>query len=119
MHTIKLHCIFPCDKCSFSADNIQHLQDHETSQHDKTLFWSCSTCDFVENGNVSLHRYVMETHGVKEKLKTQDLLQCNKCDFKTKFSNSLGRHDTAVSTGNEIRAKIKLSKTDRKSLGSK
>ena len=99
-HTIKLHSIFPCNKCSFSADNMLHLQDHETSQHDKTLFRSCSTCDFVENGNVSLRRHVKETHGFKERLKkTEDVFQCNQCDFKTKFSTSLSRHEDGFHKG--------------------
>ena len=72
-HTIQLHHIFPCNKCTFSADNLQHLQDHEISQHDKILFRSCGTCDFVENGGTSLRRHVKDTHGFKAKLQTRDV----------------------------------------------
>ena len=63
-HMVKHHNIYACNKCQFSADSLQNLQDHETTEHDKVIFKSWSSCDFVESSDgITLRKHIKEVHG--------------------------------------------------------
>ena len=104
---------FLCDKCSFSTNYPQHLEEHSKAQHLK-----CGQCDFVCSGsyNLKIHvskehmalrcgeegcgfankstlimdKHMLDTH--QKVVKLARSLTCNDCGHLTETESSLAEH---------------------------
>ena len=75
---------YKCSVCEFTAQNREHLMDHEKSDHEKTKFFRCYKCSYVTHIKARFSKH--------EKYHSMPLIKCMQCDFRTPYKWNLDRH---------------------------
>ena len=129
---------FQCQRCEYVTNQKIVLQQHVKAVHDKIKDFKCDSCEYASSYKNALLQHVESIHNptrqlqcrcqwcgkwfYKENLLQQHVkavhdnlkdLKCDKCEFVTAHSSSLGRHIK------EIHLNIKQKKKPTKPIGPK
>lgn len=82
--------LFKCgeEACGYTGRSVAEVKQHYLSRHSEDRCYPCAVdeCGYMGKTRVHLRRH-LQSHRPPTKL-----FQCNRCDFKTRYSSHLTRH---------------------------
>ena len=88
-----------CQKCDYvSSEGQGRAYSHVFSQHLGVKPFKCKNCNFTSADKVSLRQHMTKRCGIErapqswKRKKFLELLECDKCEFKSKYPKCLAKH---------------------------
>ena len=98
--------VFPCEICWVPRSSKQQLVDHMNSIHTKSVEYPCQVCQKVFYTKLNLKKHSVGMHGqVMNGLGSYNY-SCDKCSFKTNWSQSLSNHLDVIHSNGGVRCDI-------------
>ena len=81
-----------CNQCDYAATSTRNLEDHKKTAH---VSVQCNQCDYAATSTRNLEDHKKTVHMkpfVNITLSEQEVIKCNKCEFKCRLNIQLKKH---------------------------